>query len=411
MNTKKLTKKERSWVMYDVANSGFVILASTLIPIYFNAIADPDSRAFVAWGYATTVASLILAIIMPFLGSIADLKGNKKKFFVGTMGTGALFCAIMGITTNGGIFLTFYVIATIMLNASQVFYDAFLVDATDEDRYAEVSSQGYAWGYIGSCIPFVICLVLVLFGENFGVSQMLALKISFVITAIWWVAFSIPMIKNVKQEHYREHQPHILRNTCSELWATTKRIFSNKAMAMYLIAYFFYIDGVHTIISMATSYGTDLGIDTTHLVLALLVMQVVAWPASIVYGRLADKYGARKMLLVGIGGYFFITLFAAFFLRSATEFWILAICVGLFQGGLQAISRSEFGKMIPKERSNEYFGFFDIFGKYASVLGTFIVSLTTQLTGSSYLGVLGLSLFFIIGFVVLLKTPQTEKIE
>ena len=185
-----MTKPERSWVLYDVGNSAYVLLASTLIPIYFSAIADPNSSAVVAWGYASTAASLVLALLMPFLGSLADLKGNKKKFLAGTIGTGAVTLAVMGIPSDAMVFLVIYVVSSVMLNASLVFYDAFLVDAaSSEERYDEVSSQGYAWGYIGSCVPFIICLVLVLFGENFGIGQLDGIRISFVITAVWWLAF------------------------------------------------------------------------------------------------------------------------------------------------------------------------------------------------------------------------------
>ena len=181
-----------------------------------------------------------------------------------------------------------------------------------------------------------------------------------------------------------------------------------------MIAYFFYIDGVHTIIKLSTSYGTDLGIDATQLVLALLVTQFVAFPSAIAYGRLAKRHGTRRMLLVAIAAYFGITLFAAFFLRSATEFWVLAILVGMFQGGIQALSRSEFGKLCPKERANEYFGFFDIFGKYAAILGTFLVGTFlvgtfTALTGSSSVGVLSIAVLFVIGFVTMLRVPETGR--
>ena len=406
LGLRSLSKRERSWVLYDVGNSAYVMLAATLIPIYFSAIAEPGSSAVVAWGYATTVASLALALLMPFLGSLADLKGNKKKFLAGTIGTGAVSLAVMGVPGNAMVFLAIYVFSSVMLNASLVFYDAFLVDATEQERYDEVSSQGYAWGYIGSCIPFIVCLVIVLFGSSFGIGQLDGIRISFVITAAWWLVFSVPVLRDVHQTHFKAREEHLFRHTLKGLAGTCKKIARDKRLLMYMLAFFFYIDGVHTIITMSTSYGTDLGIDSTQLVLALLVTQFVAFPSAIAYGRLAGRFGTKRMLLIAVFAYFCITLFAAFFLRSAAEFWVLAVCVGLFQGGIQALSRSEFGKLIPKENANEYYGFFDIFGKYATIMGTLLVSVFTQLTGSSSYGVLSVAVLFIIGFTLLWKMPE-----
>ena len=400
LGLRSLSKRERSWVLYDVGNSAYVMLAATLIPIYFSAIAEPGSSAVVAWGYATTVASLALALLMPFLGSLADLKGNKKKFLAGTIGTGAVSLAVMGVPGNAMVFLAIYVFSSVMLNASLVFYDAFLVDATEQDRYDEVSSQGYAWGYIGSC------LVIVLFGSGFGIGQLDGIRISFVITAAWWLVFSVPVLRDVHQTHFKAREEHLFRHTLKGLVGTCKKIARDKRLLMYMLAFFFYIDGVHTIITMSTSYGTDLGIDSTQLVLALLVTQFVAFPSAIAYGRLAGRFGTKRMLLIAVFAYFCITLFAAFFLRSAAEFWVLAVCVGLFQGGIQALSRSEFGKLIPKENANEYYGFFDIFGKYATIMGTLLVSVFTQLTGSSSYGVLSVAVLFIVGFILLWKMPE-----
>lgn len=408
LGLRSLSKRERSWVLYDVGNSAYVMLAATLIPIYFSAIAEPGSSAVVAWGYATTVASLALALLMPFLGSLADLKGNKKKFLAGTIGTGAVSLAVMGVPGNAMVFLAIYVFSSVMLNASLVFYDAFLVDATEQDRYDEVSSQGYAWGYIGSCIPFIVCLVIVLFGSGFGIGQLDGIRISFVITAAWWLVFSVPVLRDVHQTHFKAREEHLFRHTLKGLVGTCKKIARDKRLLMYMLAFFFYIDGVHTIITMSTSYGTDLGIDSTQLVLALLVTQFVAFPSAIAYGRLAGRFGTKRMLLIAVFAYFCITLFAAFFLRSAAEFWVLAVCVGLFQGGIQALSRSEFGKLIPKENANEYYGFFDIFGKYATIMGTLLVSVFTQLTGSSSFGVLSVAVLFIVGFVLLWKMPEGD---
>ena len=408
LGLRSLSKRERSWVLYDVGNSAYVMLAATLIPIYFSAIAEPGSSAVVAWGYATTVASLALALLMPFLGSLADLKGNKKKFLAGTIGTGAVSLAVMGAPGNAMVFLAIYVFSSVMLNASLVFYDAFLVDATEQDRYDEVSSQGYAWGYIGSCIPFIVCLVIVLFGSSFGIGQLDGIRISFVITAAWWLVFSVPVLRDVHQTHFKAREAHLFRHTLKGLAGTCKKIARDKRLLMFMLAFFFYIDGVHTIITMSTSYGTDLGIDSTQLVLALLVTQFVAFPSAIAYGRLAGRFSTKRMLLIAVFAYFCITLFAAFFLRSAAEFWVLAVCVGLFQGGIQALSRSEFGKLIPKENANEYYGFFDIFGKYATIMGTLLVSVFTQLTGSSSYGVLSVAVLFIVGFVLLWKMPEED---
>ncbi len=401
----KLTRQEKSWVLYDVGNSAFVLLATALIPVYFKALAEPGSSVVVAWGYAETVASLILALLMPVLGSLADLKGNKKKFFAGFVGTGATALAALGIPVGALAFLVVYVVASIMLNGSMVFYDAFLVDATTDDRYDEVSAQGYAWGYIGSCVPFIACLAVVLAGPSVGIPLDVGMRISFVVTAVWWVAFSIPLLRNVHQTHFKERPIHLFKDTFSGLWRTLKRMFGDRRLRLFMLAFFFYIDGVHTIIKMSTSYGTDLGIDATQLVLALLVTQFVAFPSAIVYGRLSTRFGTKRMLLVAIAAYFCITLFAALFLRAALEFWILALCVGLFQGGIQALSRSEFGKLIPKEHANEYYGFFDIFGKYAAVMGTLLVSVFTQITGNSSIGVLSIAVLFALGFVLLWRMP------
>lgn len=406
----KFTKAEKSWILYDVGNSALVLLSTSVIPIYFNSLtsADPavEKVAVGAWGTAETIASLIIALLMPILGSIADMEGMRKKFIIGCVGTGVVATIAMGFPSTWLPFLIIYVITAVALNASFVFYDALLVDATTNERMDEVSSQGFAWGYVGSCIPFIACLFIVLNAESLGMTMKTAMLIAFIITAVWWVAFTIPMLRNVEQKSYKPREPHALRKAIGGVGTTLKAIWADKSLRYFILAYFFYIDGVHTVIKMSTSYGANLGIAGPQLVLALLVTQFVAWPASIIYGRLGRTVGTKKMILVGICGYFGITLFAAFFLRTATEFWILAICVGLFQGGIQALSRSEFGKLCPKEHANEYFGFFDIFGKYAAILGTGLVSIFTFITGNPSLGVLSISVLFVIGFAVMLKVPD-----
>ena len=405
----KMTKQEKSWVLYDVGNSAFVLLSSALIPVYFKSIAEPGSSVVVAWGYAETVASLILALLMPILGSLADYKGNKKKFFMATVIIGVICCALLGFPSQALPFLILYVVAAVMLNGSMVFYDAFLVDAAEsDDRLDMVSSHGYAWGYIGSCLPVITSVVIVRFGSNFGIDMSTGMTIAFLITAVWWFAFSLPLMRNVHQVNYKEDGGTGIKlgGVMRGLITTLKSIAKDKRLLFFVIAYFFYIDGVHTIIKMSTSYGTDLGIDATQLVFALLMTQFVAFPSAIAYGKLAGKFGTRKMLCIAVFAYLCITLFAAFLLRSALEFWILAFAVGLFQGGVQALSRSEFGKLIPKEHANEYYGFFDIFGKYAAILGTFLMSVFTQVTGNASLGVLSIAVLFIMGIVFLVRMPK-----
>ncbi len=413
MASSKLSKAEKSWILYDVGNSALVLLATTIIPIYFNHLvksagAAEQGSALIAWSYAETIASLIIALLMPILGSIADMQGMKKKFIVGTVGTGVIATIAMSFPTVPMVFLVIYVISSVMLNSSIVFYDALLVDATTDENMDEVSSKGYAYGYIGSVAPFIVCLAVVLL-RPFGIEMQTAMAIAFVITAAWWVIFTIPMLKNVEQVHYKPRMPHAVSNAVKGIGSTLKKIWADRTIRYYIIAYFFYIDGVHTIIKLATSYGSNLGIDSTQLLLALLATQFVAFPSAIIYGKLSKKVGTRKMLLVGILGYTCITIYAALHLWTAVDFWILAIAVGLFQGGIQALSRSEFGKLCPKEHANEYFGFFDIFGKYAAVMGTFIVGFMTQLTGNSNLGVLSVVVLFVIGFVVMLKVPDRQS--
>lgn len=412
----KYTKLERNWVMYDVGNSALVLLNTSVVPIYFNAIntgAHP-AELVTAWANAQTVASLVVALLMPVLGSLADYAGNKIKFFIGFFLTGLVLCLAQALPMAALPFLVVYVLCTIGLNSSMTFYDAMLTDVTTDERMDTVSSSGYAWGYVGSTVPFIVCLALIFGGPSvLGLDTMFCTRLSFVITGAWWLAFTLPLIRTYKQKYGKERGKddtfgRIVARTFSELGETMGRIARDKVLLTYMIAFFFYIDGVHTVISMATSYGSALGIDSTQLVLALLVTQFVAFPSAIIYGKLAGKFGTLRMIIVAVVAYVCIVLFAAFFLKTAVEFWILAILVGLFQGGIQALSRSYFGKIIPKEHSNEYYGFFDIFGRYASVMGTFLVGVITAATQNASLGVLSIGILLVVGFVMLMRLPEAR---
>ena len=393
-----------------------MLLQTSVVPIYFNALAAGASSAglVTAWANAQTIASLVVAFLMPILGALADYAGNKIKFFIGFFLTGLVLCFAQAVPMSAMAFLVIYVVCTIGLNSSMTFYDAMLPDITTDERMDAVSSSGYAWGYIGSTIPFIICLALIMAGPLvLGLEAMFCTRMAFVITGMWWLAFTLPLLRTYKQKYGRERSGedtlgHIVSGVFSEVAQTMKEIARDKVVLLYMVAFFFYIDGVHTVISMATSYGSSLGIDSTQLVLALLVTQFVAFPSAIIYGKLAGRVGTLRMITVAVVAYMCIVLFAAFFLKTATEFWILAILVGMFQGGVQALSRSYFGKIIPKEKSNEYYGFFDIFGRYASVMGTLLVSVVTSLTGDPSLGVLSIGILLVVGFVLLVKLSKMQ---
>ena len=313
----------------------------------------------------------------------------------------------MGLATTWLPFLIIFILAKIGFSGSLVFYDSMLGDVTTPERMDVVSSQGYAWGYIGSCVPFVVCLALVLGSGAIGLSQMTALSVALLITAVWWLGTTLPLLRSYKQINYVEVEQHAIRQSFVRIGHTLKHLREDKQVFWFLLAFFCYIDGVYTIIDMATAYGTALGLETTGLLLALLVTQIVAFPSALIFGRLSAKYPSSQLIPVCIAAYTGIAVFA-FFLTSQWQFWILAVLVGMFQGGVQALSRSHFAKIIPAEKSGEYFGLFDICGKGASFLGTMIVSVGSQLTGSANVGIGMLALLFAVGFVLFRVSCRTE---
>ncbi len=411
----KLTTMEKAWILYDVGNSAFILLVSTLFPIYFNAVAQQDGLSSVDylayWGYATSAVTVIVAFSGPVLGTMTDFKGWKKPVFLSSMLLGTAGCMLLGFIRHWLAFLIVFVIAKCGFSASLIFYDAMLGDVTTQERMDEVSARGFAWGYIGSCIPFAAGLVLVLRAPDFGLSQMQAMTAAFCIAALWWFAATIPLWRSYRQLHYVPAQPHVVAGSFRRLADTLKNMRRHPRVFWFLLAFFCYIDGVYTIIDMATAYGTALGLDTTGLLLALLVTQIVAFPATLLFGRLSGKYSPRMLISVCIAAYTLITVFGMT-LDSQPKFWILAVCVGLFQGGVQALSRSYFARIIPQEQAGEYFGIFDICGKGASFLGTMLVSITSQVTHSIHYGIGSLIVLFILGFFLFQKScvcPEEGK--
>ncbi len=409
MSKLKLTPAERSWILYDVGNSAFTLLVATIIPIYFNFLAEQAGLSNVQylayWGYAASTATLLVAVLGPVFGALADTQGYKKPIFLLFLGVGLLGCVGLGFVRHWLWFLGIFVIARVGYSGSLIFYDSMLSDITEADRMDHVSSQGYAWGYIGSCIPFAVCLLLVLGAEGLGLSMVTAMALAFGITALWWLGFTLPLLRRYEQRHFVERRPHAIRESFARLGRTLARARQEKKIFLFLLAFFFYIDGVYTIIDMATAYGEALGLDSAGLLLALLVTQIVAFPSAILFGRLARRFSGEQLIPLCIAAYFGIAIYAMF-LRTQGQFWVLAVLVGLFQGGIQALSRSYFARIIPANQSGEYFGLLDICGKGASFMGTTVVSVVSQLTGNISLGVGMIALLFLVGLFLFRKAAK-----
>ena len=406
MGNDKLTKMEKYWILYDVGNSAFTLLVSTIIPIYFNALAgnagisEVDYLAY--WGYAASISTVIVAILGPTMGTVADTRNYKKPLFVFFMMIGVIGCAALSVPTSWIVFLVVFVIAKVGYNASLIFYDSMLVDVTMPERMDKVSSHGYAWGYIGSCIPFIISLVFVLMYESIGITMNTAMMLAFLINAAWWVLMTLPLLKNYRQKNFAAPPEHPIKDSFIRLGHTLRDIKKEKKIFLYLLAFFFFIDGVYTIIEMATAYGSALGLDTTGLLLALLVTQIVAFPCALIFSRFSKRYETTKLIKVCIAAYTLIALFAIQ-LDKQWEFWFLAVMVGMFQGAIQALARSYFAKIIPAEKSGEYFGIYDICGKGASFMGTTLVGIVAQITNVANAGVAIIAVMFVIGFVLFNK--------
>ena len=429
---KRFSKVEWSWIFYDWANSIWSTnIDAAIWPIYFAVVVDRLANAGQInniYGYAVSAANFIVAIMAPFLGGIGDFKGMKKKLWKIFMLIGVAFTLVMAVFNQWQLMLIGFVVSRIGFSGSILFYDSFLTDITTPERMEKVSSWGYAMGYIGgSTIPFIISIVIMFLMDMSDLSY----KIAIGIVPVWWLLFSIPFWKNVEQVHYVETPPaELLKAAVGNTVRTFKEILSNKVVLFFILAYFFYIDGVGTIISMATNYGSTLGLGTIGMILALLVTQIVAMPFSIFFGNWGKKYGALKMITIAVVVYTVITVigFGMGFIVdfhemlgmsydeaigiSSVLFWVLATLVGTVQGGIQALSRSYFGQIIPPERSNEYFGFLDIFGKFACVIGPALYALVLGITGKPSFGILSVILLFIGGGIMLLiGRPYFKKAE
>ena len=402
----KLTPVELAWVLYDVGNSAFTMLACSLIPIWFKSLAAgqlSSDDATGTWALGVSLVTIIVALMGPVCGALSDRREMKLIFFRTSVFIGAAGCIINGFASSWLIFLIVFIISKIAYSCSLTFYDSMLGDVTSEERMDEVSSYGYAWGYIGSCIPFLAALVFYVLGPDMLglISGFLSKLAGFAVTAVWWIGVTVPLLRRYRQRNCTEVQPHAVRAAFKKLGGTVKRIATkDKKVLWFLLAFFLYIDGVGTIIDNCINIGTDLGLDTVGQVVVLLATQVVAWIFSLVFARLSRKYSTVRLLSVCILGYFVVCLYA-FTLRSMLQFGIMAFGVGMFQGSIQSLSRSYFAKIIPPENSGEYFGIYDIFSKGASFLGSAVIAAVKFAGGTINIAVGLMAVFFAAGWLLL----------
>ncbi len=402
--------------MYDWANSAFATtVMAGFFPLFFKAYwadpGNPEESTFYL-GLANSLASIIVAALAPFLGAIADRGSAKKKFlftfaFFGIIMTSGLWFVAQGYWQMAVIF---YVAASVGFSGGNIFYDSLLPSIADESKVNYASSLGYALGYMGGGLLFLLNVLMFKFPETFGLSDSAAaIKLSFVSVAIWWALFSIPVMLFVREPQIYDRVPLSKAVTLGwkQLRDTLRDIRHLKVVGLFLLAYWFYIDGVDTIIKMAVDYGMSLNFEESALITALLIVQFVAFPAALIYNWIASRIGTKRAIEIAIMAYCFITLLG-YFMQTEQHFYVLAILVGLFQGGIQALSRSLYTRLIPAEKAAEFFGFFNMLGKFAAVLGPMLMGSVTLLTGNARLGILSILILFAIGWYLLRKVDISE---
>lgn len=386
---KGLTKKERSWVLYDIANSAYILtIVTVLFPIYYQSVTANIANRTQIFAFVTAGIALTDALMSPIIGALSNYRGNKKKFFkifltLGLVGGLALIIPGLEIVS----LLVFFVISSIGYNISIVVYDAFLMDVTDESRMDKVSSYGYAWGYIGSMIPFAIAIIpyaLVVFEILPSSFEFMTVAFAFLVALLWWAVYSIPMLKDVEQTYIVERPKRPLLDGLLSLKKTFTDIKSYRFIFIFMLSYLFYIDVVNTVIRLATTIGTELGVGVSVLLGVVVLVQLIAFPSAILYGKMAEKLGGKFMIFYGILIYA-ITIVVTYFINENTAWlmWVVGVLVGSAQGGIQSISRSYFAKMLPMEKANEFFGFFSVFGKFSGIISPFLLAIAIGSWGTN----------------------------
>jgi UMF1 family MFS transporter len=404
-----------SWACYDWANSAFAtVVMAGFFPVFFKQFwaADlPVTDSTFQLGLVNSIASLIIVCAAPVLGALADQLGAKKRFLLlftllGVLAASALFWVAQG---QWVLALLLYLAGLLGFSGSNVFYDALLTDIARADRYERVSALGYALGYLGGGLLFAFDVLLTLRPSWFGLAdQADAVRVAFLSVGIWWALFALPLAIWVPEPpgQGRQGVGAALRGTLLELAATLREVRRLPNSFLFLLAYWCYIDGVDTIVRMAVDFGLAIGFEPADLMLALLLVQAVGFPAALVFGRLGERWGAKRGILVAIGAYLLIVIGASQ-MREAVHFYLLAVAIGLVQGGIQALSRALFAGLTPVGETAKFFGFFNMVGKFAAVLGPVLVGVAAALTGDPRLSLLPILLLFLAGALLLLRVDVT----
>ena len=410
------------WCMYDWANSAYITTAAVaLLPNYFAQavvgeagvdILGTNMSATALWGFMLGGAAFLVFLFAPVLGAIADFSSAKKRFLTGFAYMGSLFATMLYFCGSGDVGLTIVLFmgTQICFVGGNVFYDAFLPQIASEDKIDSVSAKGYAFGYIGGSIQFAIALGLVAIQKT-PENQAMAARVGMAMTGIWWAGWTLFTMKYLKEERTPHELPDKYRNRpkglaylalgISQTIATAKRVGRFKHLTLFLIAYMIYNDGIHTVTSMATIYGTEeLKLSTTALMVTLLLVQVVAIGGALIFSRLANRIGARRSVMFALVLWSGVVTYG-YFIHTATEFFILGMIVGIVLGGTQALSRSFYGAMIPEGASAEFYGFYSVFSKFSSIWGPVTFGFIKQITGSARLAIISLMIFFIVGLILL----------
>jgi UMF1 family MFS transporter len=406
--------------MYDWANSAFATtIMSAVLPTFYSAVAGgnlPGNTATVYWGYTSSISMLINAVMGPLLGAMADHIGAKKRFLALFAALGIFFTSLLVLVGQGQWLLAsaLYVLGYIGYGGANVFYDSLLPHIAKSEDIDYVSAKGFALGYLGGGILLAINIAMILFWNKLGLSSAeVASRLSFLSVAVWWALFSIPILRIVPEPPVRTTEAtglSPLQVAFQRLGKTLRDIRQYRELTKFIVAFWLYNDGIGTIMKMATVYGAEIGIGQIDLIGALLVTQFVGIPFSLMFGRMAKSLGTKRSIHLALGVYTLISI-AGYFMSTAVQFWALAAMVGLVQGGSQALSRSLFGVMVPRAKSAEFFGFYDVSSKFAGIVGPAIFALVGQLTGTSRLSIVSLVVFFVVGGLLLTQVDEQEGIR